>query len=482
MLDVAGKEYVQKEDESSESDDDTEDMEDIEDDYDKLRRSRDLIPCTVIVPLVNLPSSTNIWCMYHAQYSCPCNKYKNPLDFAPDIEHGDISVSKADAEKLETVSKKRKVSQDSVESKGKSMAARMMVGPKSRMKKSKIEDEPLLGIEDIDPDYQKPVPSSVRHPLSAPAAQKLKMIQSARTKPMMMKQSLKTKLTIKHQKKPVKNSKIPELVKIIDDDDAEDDDVIEDNQDLQLSNELNLDIKDVSSVQYVRWDIIKSKFQTNDIDLYFWVRPGRGRNILFLTQSGAKPHIASAINLRNIQGSTHHLPSLVSDSINVVQERDKARYCILESNGSMWSITKLMAIKGQKDLGLSMETIESKMVKKKDPSNTESSKSNDQKDSSVKISLDQSVQKLPVGQSLITVVEGAGNKALMQVKLPPTLNNQYWSLISVGQGQSSIQCPDSNLVLKCAILQQAATLSTATSTTVRIPIPVADQVMFTFYC
>merc|ERR1719394_1985713 len=238
------------------------------------------------------------------------------------------------------------------------MAARMMVGPKSRMKKSKIEDEPLLGIEDIDPDYQKPVPSSVRHPLSAPAAQKLKMIQSARTKPMMMKQSLKTKLTIKHQKKPVKNSKIPELVKIIDDDD-EDDDVIEDNQDLQLSNELNLDIKDVSSVQYVRWDIIKSKFQTNDIDLYFWVRPGRGRNILFLTQSGAKPHIASAINLRNIQGSTHHLPSLVSDSINVVQERDKARYCILESNGSMWSITKLMAIKGQKDLGLSMETIES---------------------------------------------------------------------------------------------------------------------------
>ena len=45
----------------------------------------------------------------------------------------------------------------------------------------------------------------------------------------------------------------------------------------------------------------------------------------------------------------------------------------------------------------------------------------------------------------------------------------------MGQGQSSIQCPDSSLVLKCAILQQAATLATATSTTVRIPIPVADQ-------
>ena len=45
----------------------------------------------------------------------------------------------------------------------------------------------------------------------------------------------------------------------------------------------------------------------------------------------------------------------------------------------------------------------------------------------------------------------------------------------MGQGQSSIQCPDSSLVLKCAILQQAATLATATSTTVRIPIPVQEQ-------
>ena len=86
MLDVAGKEYVQKE-LSSESDDDSE-VESIPDEYEKLRKSNDLIPCTVIVPLVNLPASTNIWCMFHAQYSCPCRDYKNPLDFAPDIESG----------------------------------------------------------------------------------------------------------------------------------------------------------------------------------------------------------------------------------------------------------------------------------------------------------------------------------------------------------------------------------------------------------
>ena len=172
----------------------------------------------------------------------------------------------------------------------------------------------------------------------------------------------------------------------------------------------------------------------------------------------------------NIQGSTGNLPSLVSDSVEAVRDRDKGRYCVLECNGTVWTIKRLLAIKGQRDLGFSVNT---NSAASKEKQREEKIKA---KDASVRISLDEQVQKLPVGESLITVVQGPGNKALMQVKLPPTLTNQYWSLISVGQGQASIQCPDSSLVLKCAILQQAATLSTATSTTVRIPIPVADQV------
>ena len=59
--------------------------------------------------------------------------------------------------------------------------------------------------------------------------------------------------------------------------------------------------------------------------------------------------------------------------------------------------------------------------------------------------------------------------------MTPTLASQYWSLVNVGQGQSSIQCPDSSLVLKCSILQQAATLATTTSTIVRIPITDVEQ-------
>ena len=453
MLDTSGKDYCVQKEASEESEDEDDTMEDKhEDELERLRRSADLIPCTVIVPLVNLPLSTSIWCMYHAQYACPCSKFRNPLDFAPDIEAGDLSVG--DGENV----KKGKSSRDS------DTKLKPRIGPKSMMEKMKAADE-ALGAEDLDD--QEPVPSSVRHPLSAPAAKRMKLHQSARTKPVSTKQkSLKTKMIVSQKlfTKTTRNPKIPDLVKIVGDSDEDED------SKLEISHELNLDITNLSTVQYVRWDIVKSKFQSTEIDLYFWVRPGKGRNILFLTKSGERPYVASAINLRNIQGSTGNLPSLVSDSVEEVRERDKSRYCVLECNGTVWTIKRLMAIKGQKDLGFSVNT---NSAASKEKQREEKIKG---KDASVRISLDERVQKLPVGESLITVVQGPGNKALMQVKLPPTLTNQYWSLISVGQGQASIQCPDSSLVLKCAILQQAATLSTATSTTVRIPIPVADQV------
>ena len=37
-------------------------------------------------------------------------------------------------------------------------------------------------------------------------------------------------------------------------------------------------------------------------------------------------------------------------------------------------------------------------------------------------------------------------------------------------GLTTIQCPESSLLLKCMILQQASNLASATNTTVRIPI------------
>merc|ERR1719474_764074 len=174
--------------------------------------------------------------------------------------------------------------------------------------------------------------------------------------------------------------------------------------------------------------------------------------------------------MRNLQGRTNNLPGLVSECLKPKYERDSKMYVVLESNGTVWTLVSILA--NRKEVG--EEEIRSLTLEAPPAPHSPAPESKMKvKDGSAKVSLAEAVQKLPVGQSLITVTDAG--KAVMQVKLPPTLAGQYWSLISVGQGQSSIQCPDSSLVLKCAILQQAATLATATSTTVRIPIPVADQ-------
>jgi len=490
MLDVTGKEYVEKE-VSSESDMEYEEEKQV-DEYERLRKAECLIPCTVILPMVSLPPTCSVWCMYHGQYSCPCYKYKNPLDYAPDVETGARNVAKRTLGNKFTTgvsrpTRKRKKSGekekvDVIKKAGK-ISAKLSENDHHEV------EEPLLGIEDIDPDWEtrprsklstSPQPSTVQHP-STTAAPKytLRKGQSARTRGFTIKGSSKTRLPYhpKDQKK-MDNSDLPEMVEII----SVSDDSPDKNTDmgparegkdkLEVATELSVEIAPKSSCQYVRWDLFKTQFESGLVDLWFWVRPGRGKNMVFLTKGGEKPYIATAINLRNLQGSTQNLPSLVAECVKGVQARDRGRYTVLESNGTVWTVKSLLAIKGEKELGLSTDCIED--VDKKTVRKTEAEKLK-VKDGSIKISLSEPVQKLPVGQSLITVVEGPTQRAMMQVKLPPTLPSQYWSLISVGQGQSSIQCPDSSLVLKCAILQQAATLSTATSTTVRIPIPVGDQ-------
>merc|ERR1719209_407966 len=77
MLDVAGKEYVEKEEESGESDLEDEEAK-VEDAFLELKRAQDISPCTVLVPKVRLPASCSVWCMFHCQYSCPCYKLRNP--------------------------------------------------------------------------------------------------------------------------------------------------------------------------------------------------------------------------------------------------------------------------------------------------------------------------------------------------------------------------------------------------------------------
>merc|ERR1719209_1718422 len=459
MLDVAGKEYVEKE-VSSESDTEYDDDK-MEDAFAELKRSEDIVPCTVVIPKVSLPKSCAIWCMYHCQYSCPCYKLRNPLDYGPD-RSGSRNMAKRSLGNTFTTRLKRSEERS-----------------RSRSPEENIQDAELLGVEEIDPDLGKAKedaapPSGEEAPVIK--AKKRRTVTSARTRGATVQQSSGVKLpyrpkrrqgllsthlpdmeeVVKFSSSPVKKSKVRS-------------DKHKDRE--EVTSKLSLKVQPKESRQYVRWDLFKEEFAIDErIDLWFWVRPtARGKSMVFLTEHNVKPYIATAINMRNLQGRTNNLPGLVSECLKPKQERDSRMYVVLESNGTVWTLVSILA--NRKEVGeeeIRSLTLEVPPAPSPAPENRMKVK-----DGSAKVSLAEAVQKLPVGQSLITVTDAG--KAVMQVKLPPTLAGQYWSLISVGQGQSSIQCPDSSLVLKCAILQQAATLATATSTTVRIPIPVAEQ-------
>ena len=46
--------------------------------HDKIKK------CTVIMPKLDL-EHVKVWCLFHNQHDCPCHTYKNPTDFAPDL-------------------------------------------------------------------------------------------------------------------------------------------------------------------------------------------------------------------------------------------------------------------------------------------------------------------------------------------------------------------------------------------------------------
>ena len=112
----------------------------------------------------------------------------------------------------------------------------------------------------------------------------------------------------------------------------------------EAAAELALALQPREARQYVRWDLFKQEFaEKQRIDLWFWVQPARGKNMVFLTAHGARPYIATAINLRNLQGRTTNLPGLVSECLRPVLEQDARMYVVLESNGKAWALVSILA-------------------------------------------------------------------------------------------------------------------------------------------
>ena len=52
-----------------------------------------------------------------------------------------------------------------------------------------------------------------------------------------------------------------------------------------------------------------------DLNIYFHIRPGKGTNLLFLTEKGVASYIASAINVRLLEGALISSPASSSHAL-----------------------------------------------------------------------------------------------------------------------------------------------------------------------
>ena len=345
MLDVAGKEYVEKE-ASSESDMEYDDDK-MEDAFSELKRTEDIVACTVVIPKVCLPKSCAVWCMYHCQYSCPCYKLRNPLDYGPDRSGSRNMAKRSLGNKFTT---RRKRSGVGVEETRRSRSR----SPEENVR----EAEELLGVEEIDPDLGKAKEEGTIEEEELPVpVKKKRMVTSARTRGAAVQQSSKVKLPYRQRSKRqgVLSSHLPDMEEIVK---LASSPVrkgkvrgSKQKQKEEVTNKLSLQVQPRESRQYVRWDLFKQEFAVDErIDLWFWVRPtGRGKSMVFLTEHNTKPYIATAINMRNLQGRTNNLPGLVSECLKPKQERDSRMYVVLESNGTVWTLVSILA--NRKEVG-----------------------------------------------------------------------------------------------------------------------------------
>ena len=412
-------------------------------------RNQTITRCAVLVPLIKVPEDTKVWCMYHCQYGCPCSDFKNPLDFGPDLTASRNMSKRATGSTFKT--KKRRAS-DALQ-------------PPKTQKQRKVA----------------PVKISLKaSPFDV-------TLQSARTSGAVVRKNQGHK-TPHHVVVAKKNAKVKgkatkaappmhERPKV------ESTDHVDQEQLKSLtpfiSKDLSLPLKPKGTVQYMKWGLIKHGLDAHIIKI--WVFHRSSRPVLFLTKSNVLPYYRNATDLQvlvkhnGLKGLPLDVPPIIKDILLKQTTKEKEdKFAILNSNGLAWEVTGMLQKKPPVDPAEDEEP---------PPEAGQQQQQQQQNSNTCVINLETKVQKLPLGQSLVTLVRGtATDQPVMQIKLPVAMKHQHWSIIKVDVEQGSVQCPDSNLALKVGVLKEAADVALRENTTVRIPIPYkGEQDIFGVY-
>jgi hypothetical protein len=436
------------------------------DDYRMVDRSTDRLKaraldeettrsCCVLIPLVKLPSETRVWCLFHCQYSCPCAKFRNPLDFAPDRN---IKRAKPKCKKILDSLK-------NLPPGSKRKAAVQVEGSKAAKKPAavspKVNSSPKTpaATQSLDPSVV--MTHSPSHSARTAGYNIKPRVNDLKLPHKIVRQkssSVDTGLNLMGALKKSGSFRVSKPV-------------LPQGSSAAAANDdctLDLSIKPKGSAQSVKWHVLKKAFDTDNIVVYVYQR--NHRPIIFVTRKNEAPYVSSAENVKSLSNDQLlTLPSSIQSLARPLgaESDDGDNSAILQHNGLAWELNGLLKKK------ISPGEID-KMYGSADRV------SSNGKQSSCYVDADSNAMKLPRGQNLVTMKRSTDNSQAMQIKLPPTSKQQHWCTIRVedGSGAASVQCPDSTLALKCSILKQATRMAMREETTVRIPIPVPGEVNY----
>ena len=466
--------------------------------------------CTVLVPRVELPATVKPWCMYHCVHSCPCNKFKNPLDHGPDLT-ASRNVAKRSiggqfkTSKQPTPNIRNGRPQTAKRTGGKPLpstfARTICIGGSEGSSSVNIANvvkpsHPTKNYKFATENHCARTSGLIfRSQNQMQMPHKLVVVNKNDRKAESLSQF--SIPGIKSLPKPVIDPKKQRQIQK----------VIRSKTDL-----LDLSLKPKGEVQYIRWDVFRHFFENKFVKIWCLFRCGR--NVFIVTKSGDLAYAKNAFDIRKYRTVNLEVPfpQMLETLIKEEGQRedtddDMNKYAILISSGFSWEMNGCLQKKNQQQP--EQQPVKTPLVKPAEaPSSTPLSPkgvaaptlppanpklapappkppltqqqpmtSAREVDSELThtciVSLESSVTKLPSGKNMVTMTKNG--EATMQIKLPVTLPNQYWSTIKVDGREGSVQCPDSTLALKVAVLKQAAGLAMKEQTTVRIPIPVAGE-------
>ncbi|XP_040563596.1 uncharacterized protein [Lepeophtheirus salmonis] len=251
--------------------------------------------CTVLVPKINLSNldiSVKPWCMYHCRHSCPCFKFENPLDYAPDL------------------SKSRNVARRS----------------------SKLVS--LICLDDEEKDNDDNVEKETSN-----KTYKVRKDQCARTEGMCINPSYKLKMP--HKFVTVKESAEAEIKG----------DVIS----FKLPHDdkktvIDLTLKPSKAVQYINWYILHYVFTHNIVRIWYFTR--NGKFVFFISRFSSPPYMKNSNNVKDLIKHTtdlSNLPIFARELMSTKKcESNSQKFAILTSSGIAWEITGILQKKGDK--------------------------------------------------------------------------------------------------------------------------------------